>query len=284
MISKEEILSLFQQINREKKEIKLINVYKGFPISYPGAVIAVGKKAIKVKTEAFQTVCLYLDKETYVQSDMFPAVIRANVANLDFNKLEATLSTFKYMVGGVGNRTQVRVEPKEPMEGLIKSKQRHTVVRGELADISLDGLAVYLEPQLFTPRLYYKGAEIIIHIKLPGVKKPPAPRVIEETMPSRPEAQPRFDNLRRAPTRLPMAEYPPIYTGDTPRRGEFIILGTIVNLREESLYNRMRLGIRLNAEGSSRSLISEFILQRQTEILREIRSLYSALSRFEDKK
>lgn len=280
----EEILSLFLQINREKKEIKLINVYKGFPISYPGKVIAVGKKAIKVKTEAFQTVCLYLDKETYVQSEIFPAVVKANVAELDFNKLDATLSSFKYMVGGVGNRTQVRVEPKEPMEGLIQSKERHTVVRGELADLSLDGLAVYLEPQLFTPRLYYKGAEIIIHMKLPGVKKPPASKVFEETISSRPEAQPRFDDLRRAPTRLPMTEYPPIYTGESPRRGEFVLIGMIVNLRDESLYKRWRLGIRLNVEGLSRSLISEFILQRQTEILREIRNLYNTLSRLEDKK
>jgi hypothetical protein len=203
---------------------------------------------------------------------------------LDFNKLDATLSSFKYMVGGIGNRTQVRVEPKEPMEGLIQSKERHTVVRGELADLSLDGLAVYLEPQLFTPRLYYKGAEIIIHMKLPGVKKPHAPKVFEETTSSRPEAGPRFDDLRRAPTRLPMTEYPPIYTSDTQRRGEFVILGTIVNLREESLYRRWRLGIHLNAEGSSKALISEFILQRQTEILREIRSLYNALSRIKDKK
>ena len=284
MRPEEEILGLFPQIKREKKEIKLINVYKGFPISYPGTVVAVGKKAIKVKTEAFQTVCLYLDKETYVQSDIFPAVVRANVVDLDFNKLEATLSTFKYVVGGIGHRTQVRVEPKVPMEGLIQSKERHTVVRGELADISLDGLAVYLKPQLFTPRLYYKGAEIIIHTKLPGMKKPSTPRVIEENMPRRPEAQPRFDDLRRASTRLPMAEYPPIYTGDSPRRGEFVILGTIVNLREESLYRRWRLGIHLNAESSSRALISEFMLQRQSEILREIRSLYNALSRYEDKK
>jgi len=104
----EEIVDLFQQIRREKKEIKLINVYKGFPISYPGTVIAVGKKAIKVKTEAFQTVCLYLEKETYIQGDIFPAVVMANVVGLDFGKLEASLSAFRYVVGGIGDRKQVR--------------------------------------------------------------------------------------------------------------------------------------------------------------------------------
>jgi len=277
----DEILAIFQQASREKKNIRLINVYKGFPISYPGTVITVDKKELKVKTEAFQAVCLYLDKETYIQSDMFPAIVRANVTGLEFNKLEVTLSAFRYVVGGIGDRTQVRVGPKEPLEGTIQSKERHTIVRAELADLSLDGLAVYLEPQLFTPRLYYKGAELFIHLKLPGVKKKPVPMDTESSFPTRPEVQPRFNDVRTAPTSRPQMEYPPIYTTSTPQRGEFVILGTIVNVREEALYRRMRLGIRIDNEGPSRSLISEFLLQRQTEILREIRGLYNALLRVE---
>jgi hypothetical protein len=244
--------------------------------------MAVGRKEVKVKTEAFQAVCLYLDKETYIQSDMFPAIVRANVSSLEFVNLESTLSAFKYVVGGIGERTQVRVEPKDPLEGTIQSKERHTIVRAELADLSLDGLAVYLEPELFSPRLYYKGAELFIHLKLPGVKKTPVPTNIENDFPNRPDVQPRYSDVRTSPVSRRQTEYPPIYTSTrTQNRGEFVIDGTIVNVREETLYRRIRLGIRLNSEGPSRALISEFLLHRQTEILREIRGLYNALSRVE---
>jgi hypothetical protein len=60
---------------------------------------------------------------------------------------------------------------------------------------------------------------------------------------------------------------------------EFRVGGVLVNLREEKKSNRYRFGLHLLPWGSSRAIISKFIVQRQSEIIREVRTLYDMLSR-----
>jgi hypothetical protein len=72
MARSDKILNTFQRISNDDNKIKLINVYKGIPISYPAKEIKVDSNRVHVTTDPYQVVGLYRERETYIQSNEFP--------------------------------------------------------------------------------------------------------------------------------------------------------------------------------------------------------------------
>jgi len=279
-----EILHNFHKFAETQEDIQLVNVYKGVPISYPAKVRDVGTHTLTLMTDPFQIVCLYRDKVTFIQHNSFPVTIQASVIQVDFNSNQASLSAFKYVGSTIGDRRQVRVEPKEIITGRLHSKDADVTVRGELADISLNGIAIYIKPSLYSPNIFKVGNKISVELELPGIEKSSGDSV-SGTGPLRQQAKPRFENLRsrQVTGSLEQREYPSIYgsSSDSTFSGpkDFTFSGTIVHNKPETLYGRHRIGIQSNPGGQSRAILSQFIIQRQSEIIREVRSLYDVLSR-----
>ena len=279
-----EILHNFHKFVDSKEEIQLVNVYKGVPISYPAKAIEVKAHTLLLETDPFQIVCLYRDKMTFIQHQSFPVSIQASVVQVDFNTNQTSLSAFKYVGSTIGDRRQVRVEPKEMITGTLHSKDADVTVRGELADISLNGIAIYIKPSLYSPNIFRVGNKISVALQLPGVKKP-GPEDYTDTGSLRMEPKPRYENLRsrNITGALDRTEYPSIYGASDSSTisgpEDFTFHGTIVHNKPENLYGRHRIGIQSNPGGQSRAILSQFIIQRQSEIIREVRSLYDVLSR-----
>jgi hypothetical protein len=278
----DQFMKFFRRVTKDNVGINLINVYKGVPIAYPATIFQVGQDSIKVKTEAFQIVCLHRDRETFIQSKYFPTVIKARVVKVDFVKACAELSGFEVVKGNIGNREQVRVVPADPIAGVVHREGEDATYRGELADISLDGMGIYLAREDYSPAIFRINSRIIVILRLPieGVLPPST----SETLPEHTSLQFRFDDVR-ARTDVPrqLEATPAIWGADVTHRrrlsSEFRVEGVLVNLREEKKSNRYRFGLRLLPWGSSRAIISKFIVQRQSEIIREVRTLYDMLSR-----
>jgi hypothetical protein len=64
---------------------------------------------------------------------------------------------------------------------------------------------------------------------------------------------------------------------------ELEIRGTVVYVKTELVNRRHRLCIRVTPRDDSRASIAQFISQRQTELIREIKSLYELISIGQDK-
>lgn len=278
----DQFMKFFRRVAKDNVGINLINVYKGVPIAYPAIISQVGQDSIKVKTEPFQIVCLHRERETFIQSKYFPTVIKARVVKVDFAKTFAELSGFEVVKGNIGSRRQVRVVPANPIAGVVQREGMDATFDGELADISLDGMGIYLSRKDYSPTIFSIDTRISIMLRLPieGVLPPST----GETLPEHTPLQVRFDDVRaRLDVPQQLEETPAIWGVDVTRRrelsSEFMVEGVIVNVREENRANRYRLGIRLLPWGSSRAIISKFIVQRQSEIIREVKTLYDMLSR-----
>jgi hypothetical protein len=194
----DEFLAQLNDLAASRAEINLLNVFEGVPLSFSAKILGFRENSIDVLTDQHQAVCMFFEKKTFIQSKRLPEILQADVLGLDPIQRIATLSNFSRVKSGIGNRLLVRVQPKDPLEGSIKNQHGKPVMRGELADISQDGIAIYLPEEQFTPTQFYPGANLTVSLRLPGVYVTRLPK----TGISSNEAAPgRFDrsNVRYSP-------------------------------------------------------------------------------------
>ena len=163
-----EVLSKFRQMSKSDRDIRLLNVYKGVPITNDAAVIQVGKKTVTVRTHKYQVVCLSKYRNSYIQSAWLPLTTRARVIKVDFLKNEAVLGDFEYVTSHIGGRTLVRVVPKDPVEVFLQNEFLNGKVRTEMVDISLQGIGVHLISELYKSRAFESGRDVAVSMDLPS--------------------------------------------------------------------------------------------------------------------
>lgn len=278
----EAIQKILRNLAAAEKQIRLMNVYQGIPISYQASIQGVGSGSVKVQTEKYQLVCLYRERETCLQHPELPAVVKARVLDMDIPYLRATLGEFQYLHEGVGDRRQVRVWPKEMITGGLQTVDRSDTNTGELADISADGLGIYIPENEFSPRIYRQGRKISISYRLTGTYQLPPPKKYETSYSSDPTV--RFD---RTQLRLSSIHTPTWQSGGRDQGSsarivhspELEVTGIIANLAYEANNKRYRLGIKLLADENYRIVVTQFIAQRQSEIIQEINALYKIITK-----
>ncbi len=275
MTHNDEILKIFHQLARDGKKVSLLNMYKGIPISSVAAIKRIGDASVTVRTEKNQLVCLYREKETYIHNNIFPHLIKASASLLDYEKLEANLSRFEYAPEGIGDRAQVRVQPKGQIKSLLQAAGLPTGIRGELADISNDGAAVFINEKHYTNKTCKAGDAIEIHLRLP---KPGRPEPLRTTF--------SIPSMRVGTGEKPEQEVLEdlkdgiVITQAKEDDKEYLALklhGNIANIMTGLPGGRCRIGVHL-IPTTSRVAISRFLAERQAELIREFRALYELVS------
>ena len=238
MTNTADILKVFRQIASEGRKVRLLNLYKGIPISYAASILNIGEASVTVRTEKIQLVCMYRAKETFIQNVRFPHLVRAGVVLVDAEKINAMLTNFSYQPERIGDLTQVRIQPGQTIPSVVVSEQMESQISGELADVSLDGVAVMVHEPTFAPGCRL-GDNVNIQVQLP---------------------------------RLLMHD----------QGGEDVALelhGVIANVKSGLPGGKCRIGIELSEEDTpARAALAHFVTQRQTELLREIRSIYELVN------
>jgi hypothetical protein len=218
------------QAARTHREIKLVNVFRGLPIVYPATLLESGERGIAVGVHRYQSVCLELDRHTFIQSEVLPKTVTAEVAEVNLASTTAILTNLAYANNTIGNRTAIRVEPKKPTQVTISKDRRKFT--GNLADISVDGLGLFiLAMYVYTLDVLQDTATVQLELKLLDDKK------------------------------------------------ELKLTGEIAYIRE--MGSALRLGVRIAAspDTEAQRTILQFVSQRQTEILREVKQLYDLFYR-----
>ncbi len=274
------ITDLLRRIAAAEGEIRLLNVYQGIPIAFPAAIVFVGQNSVTVKTERYQLVCLFRERQTHIQYPGLPAVIRARVEQIDPSNLQANLYEFEYSREGIGERRQIRVWPKEAVTGELQLPDRTETIKGELADISLDGMGIYLPEADGYAQVFRQGRKVAISLRLPGVFHIQQPKRYD------PSSAGEVNRYDRTQLRLSTI-HTPAYGSDrddvaaikTVHSPEIEVYGIVSNYYTEAYTRRHRIGIRLQPNELYRSIVSQFISQRQSEIIQEINAIYRLLTR-----
>jgi hypothetical protein len=253
---------LLEQIARNRSAIKLLNVYKGLPVSYDVSIHSVGDSEVQVHSNRNQLACLYYQRETYLQADELPFTLRSQVMSLHLGKEDAVLANLEIAPNSIGNRSQIRVEPDEPLLAAVQFHGSPSEFYVPVADISAEGAGVYFEHYMFPARFCQPGNEISMSIWLPDTssskrKKPPT--------------RPFIENKSARSFSHP----------DLPRgqEGKVVLTtdGKVVTVHPEFQSNRYRIGLRLYFRDLSRSVILHYISQRQSEIIRDLNILTDEL-------
>jgi hypothetical protein len=273
----EPIINLLREITATKGKLNILSIYKGLPLSSPAVILECGQVAMLVQIDKNQAVSMFTDKFTFLQSSQLPEIVSADVAYLDFQQQRAQLFNFRYAKRGIGKRRMIRVTPADTLSSDITDRADSSGVRGELADISQDGIGIYLSKDVFKSRQFPNGVEMIINLTLPGVY---TLSTQEKEIDHPNESLDRFSsrNVRFNP--IGNAGPPANKTMDAPRVNSprLQIHAVVVNVIFEPAHARYRLGFKINPTDASRAMIAQFVAQRQAEIIREVRSMYDLLT------
>jgi hypothetical protein len=154
-------------------------------------------------------------------------------------------------------------------------------VKAELADISQSGLAVYLPRQVFTPDVFKPGAEMFIQLTLP-FNPPAAPLPGLAPAPGN-ELASRFNrqNLRGTFELTSFDGGEPRRDPQPPTDGKLTLRAHIRNIKVEAAQARVRVGMSIFPNLEAQAVIGCFIRQRQSELVREVKTLYDLLNKFD---
>jgi hypothetical protein len=162
-----EILSTLEYVYAGRKEVRLHNGHKGMPISYPATIQGFNDRGIIFKINKYQLVCLALDKQTFIQSDLLPSIVKAKLIDLDYPRAQVTLQHFIYTLDTIGKRELIRVQPQEPVQ--VNINDRYRKIKGTLVDISEVGIGVQTLVNIaYSSSLIRQGTAVQVSFRLPG--------------------------------------------------------------------------------------------------------------------
>jgi len=164
------IVSKFALANSDEREVTLLNVYKGVPISYAASIIRVINERLTVKVHKNQALCLNIEGQTYIQSKLFDRPIKAKVMSVNTAEQIAILTDFSFADPSNGNRTNipVDVEPDEQTNVVIISRNSDVRLLGKLNDISATGIGVeVIAIAEVISENFGRGAWVYISLSLP---------------------------------------------------------------------------------------------------------------------
>jgi len=288
MNQQQEICLLLRRAVSQPEKVSLLNTYSALSISYSAQEIHVqDNNAVLVKVDQMQILCMSREKGTYLRSEFLPGLVQAQVAEVDFTSNRALLTNFTYDRADLSRRQQIRVEPRQTIIGLfyIDDENKHIVC--QIADISLDGIGIFVTEDDIFPGKLTIGMNITLHFRLP-IERDDELNTIYKSIPYSPPLEKDYRLFRRLYVPEPLMKYPSIW-GKIGISREIksvgcVVKGVVMNYSSEPELQRRRFGIRFTpiyddlALRTSRANISKFIIQRQTEIIQEIREKYDLVS------
>ncbi len=145
-------------------QYNLLNLYKGVPVTCQAQVAQVRDQEALLRVQPPESTSLIWERYTWMAGDGIEKPLRARVVAFDIVSGTATLAEFKYTSSRLSERTQVRVEPKNPVPVEIEGQTQRIV--GTLADISSIGIGVYLKA--LEPEHVFQHAQVVqLTLRLP---------------------------------------------------------------------------------------------------------------------
>lgn len=249
---------LLEQIARNRSELRLLNIFKGLPISHDVRINSIDNSEIQVLSNRNQLACLYHQRETYLQGAELPFILRSQVVSLHLGKESATLANLVVAPNGIGKRMQIRVEPDEPLLAVVKFDGSSVDFFALIADISAEGAGIYFENFMFPYRLCKPGNTISVTIPLPDTVS-----YKTKKLPTKPLRENRISSTS--------------FQSDVSKGqdGKVVIStrGVVVSVHPEFRMGRYKVGMRLHFKDLARAAILQYIARRQTEIIRDLGAL-----------
>jgi hypothetical protein len=165
MTSNRQILSDLTVMMRNQQTVSLLNIFKGVPVTCTAEVQTVHDDRAIFAVHPPESTSLVWEQFTWIQGGRLLEAARARVSAFDILSGLAELDSFQYAGSRLGERSAVRVEPRETIRVSIESQGQFIV--GTMADISTIGVGVFVYP-LETEHPFTRAAEVRLIMRLPA--------------------------------------------------------------------------------------------------------------------
>ncbi len=135
---------IMKEMAADKTQVSLITVYKNIPLAFDARLISYEDDTATFKVHKYQFAASVLVKNVFIQLDPSKNCIWARVVKMDPVKVTLGLSEFKDAGNSMNRRTFLRVEPEASIPVYLQI--HNTRVMAELADISEEGISIFLDP------------------------------------------------------------------------------------------------------------------------------------------
>jgi hypothetical protein len=126
-----------------KKVLKLINYYKGLPLSYPATINSIDRGIVDLDVQQEQAFTIERNHSTFIRSPLFKHDVFAQVQYVNIKKKAATFVRFSYVEIMAERRNFIRMEPEPSPDAVIESPLG--IIKGNLYDVSLSGLNIAVD-------------------------------------------------------------------------------------------------------------------------------------------
>lgn len=144
-------------------KIKLVNYYKGLPISYPATLVEAIGDVLELDVHPQQAVALEQSKRTCIKCSHFDFALLADVKDADVRKMIATLCNMNYVEIMAEQRTALRLELEPPCDAEILAEGG--AMGGKVLDISLGGCSIRTPG----PSQLAQGTEVLLRVMVPNL-------------------------------------------------------------------------------------------------------------------
>ncbi len=164
------IVAKFMLASAQERSVKLINVYKGIPISHDAMVTKVINDRLTLKFHHNQALLLNLEGQTYILSALFPKPIKATVMTINTNEHVAILTDFVFSDPSFRKRESTRVDLDfdDAPNVVISSMDCNIRLFGKLSDISNHGVGVIvIALQDIMTKNFSENSAVLVNLALP---------------------------------------------------------------------------------------------------------------------
>ena len=126
-----------------KKALKLINYYKGLPLSYPATINSIDRGVVDLDVQQEQAFTIERNRSTFIRSPLFKHDVFAQAQYVNIKKKAATFVKFSYVEIMAERRNFIRMEPEPSPDAVIESSLG--IIKGNLYDVSLSGLNISVD-------------------------------------------------------------------------------------------------------------------------------------------
>lgn len=142
--------------------VKLVNYYKGLPISYPATLVELCGEVLELDVHPQQAVALGHSGRTCIKCGSFQQSLLAEVKDSDVRRMMASLHNFCYIDVLAEQRASLRLELDPPCEAEIAAPGG--TLPAKALDVSLGGFSILSEA---TSNLV-KGDEVVLKVMIPN--------------------------------------------------------------------------------------------------------------------
>ena len=137
---------ILKNIFKKSSHLNLNNLYKGIPIQETAKVNGFSDGIMQVRIKPAKIPFYTKEKFTFIQHDLIPDIIKANILKIDRNRFIIILNNLKFLKSSPVERSGTRIEPNKNIHAIL-TKANKKLAEGNIISISENSISLKVIPE-----------------------------------------------------------------------------------------------------------------------------------------